>query len=127
MDTAKVIAAVPCPACHVPAGQPCTRPTDTTRLTVAYVHLARKAAYTRTRQLATGNDFFLTFGVQYNSEVHPLWADCNAKGWVRITAPDYERAREIATERFGLYWSTLTPGWRFQRHYFPAGEQMVLP
>jgi len=43
--TAAIIAAVPCPTCLVPAGQPCTRPTDTTRLTVAYVHLSRNAAY----------------------------------------------------------------------------------
>ena len=36
---------VPCPTCLAPAGQPCTRPTDTTRLTVAYVHLSRLSAY----------------------------------------------------------------------------------
>ena len=43
--TAAIIAAVPCPTCLVPVGQPCTRPTGTTRLTSKYVHLSRQDAY----------------------------------------------------------------------------------
>jgi hypothetical protein len=72
-------------------------------------------------------DYFLTFGIQYYEEPHPRWADCNPKGWVRITAPDYEQAREIATERFGLDWSMLTPAANFNPRRFTAGELMVLP
>ena len=118
-----------CPACNAPAGEPCTRPTEDGRTAVSWVHYSRQAAHERSLEQAAveREDFMLTFGIQYNEEAHPKWADCNPKGWVRIVAADYEEARTIATARFGLYWSTLTPGWRFQRHYFPAGEQMVLP
>jgi len=111
-----------CPACHAPAGKQCTQPTDRGRVSVSWFHHARADAAERGMQ-----DFMLTFGVQYNEERHPRWPECNPKGWVRITAPDYEQARTIATERFGLDWSVLTPAWRFERRYFPAGELMVLP
>jgi hypothetical protein len=72
-------------------------------------------------------DYFLTFGVKYNSEPHPYWPECNPKGWVRIMARDDEEARTIAVERFGLDWSQLTPAAYFRPTYFPAGELMVLP
>ncbi len=72
-------------------------------------------------------DYILTFGVGYYSEPHPEWPDCNPAGWVRITAPDYERAREIAVARFGLHWSQLTPVGQFSPRFFAAGELMVLP
>lgn len=118
-----------CPVCNAPAGEPCNVPTSEGRRDVSWVHVSREAAHQRALEDAAGTkqDFMLTFGVQYKEEPHPKWADCDPRGWVRIVADDYEQAREIATERFGLYWSQLTPGWRFQRHYFPAGEQMVLP
>jgi hypothetical protein len=126
MDAAKVIAAVPCPACLVPAGEPCTRPTDTTRLPVAWVHSAREDAYERSLAVDQQN-YFLTFGIRYYSEPHPTWPECNPKGWVRITASDYEEARVIAELTFGLHWSMLTPAANFNPRYFPAGELMVLP
>lgn len=113
---------VACPACHAPAGTPCTRPTDTTRIGVGYVHLARESLGKYGME-----DFMLTFGVQYKEEPHPRWPECNPRGWVRITATDYEAARAIAVERFGQDWSMLTPYWRFESRYFPAGELMVLP
>jgi hypothetical protein len=36
--------AVPCPACFVPAGEPCTAPTDTSRRNVTWFHHSREAA-----------------------------------------------------------------------------------
>lgn len=116
--------AVTCPACHAAAGQPCTTPTDTGRRPVPWVHHARcDAAGDRQH----GENYFLTFGIQYNSTPHPMWPECNPKGWVRITAPSYEQARYIAVERFGLNWSMLTPSVHFNPKFFPAGELMVLP
>lgn len=114
---------VPCPACQAPAGQPCTQPTSTARRTVPWVHKSREFAW----QSMQPQDFFLTFGVQYNEMPHPFWPECNPKGWVRITAPTYEQARDIARARFGLEWSTLTPSANFSPRFFPAGELMVLP
>lgn len=74
-------------------------------------------------------EFFLTFGVQYRVEPHPTWPECNPSGWVRITASSYEEARAIAIDRFGLWWSMLTPAANFNPNstFFPAGELMVLP
>jgi hypothetical protein len=110
---------VACPACNAQPGQPCTVPTDTSRKLVSWVHLARRAS--------VSSDYYLTFGIQYNEEPHPHWPECNPKGWVRITAPTYEQARDIACSRFGLDWSQLIPKLHFNPAYFPAGELMVLP
>ena len=35
--------AVECPACLVPAGLPCTKPTDTSRVNVTWFHFSRTA------------------------------------------------------------------------------------
>lgn len=73
-------------------------------------------------------DFFLTFGVQFHTEPHPTWPECNPSGYVRITARTYEQARDIAVARFGQAWSMLTPSANFTPdRFFPAGELMVLP
>lgn len=117
--------AVMCPSCHAAAGQPCNAPTDTGRRIVSWVHMAREDAWQSIGRQPT--DYFLTFGIQYNSQPHPMWAECNPKGWVRITAPTYEDARAIAVDRFGLDWSMLTPSVHFNPNFFPAGELMVLP
>jgi hypothetical protein len=113
---------ITCPNCNAPAGHSCTRPTETGRVVVGWFHSAREDAAEQGKQ-----DFLLTFGLQYATEPHPTWPECNPKGYVRITATDYEAARAIAVERFGLDWSVLTPAWRFERRYFPAGEVMTLP
>lgn len=39
-----------CENCNAQQGQPCTQPTDTGRKPVAWVHLAREAAYTRRQE-----------------------------------------------------------------------------
>lgn len=114
---------VPCPVCNARTGQQCTTTTSTGRRPVTWTHLSRETAYLSVDR----QDFFLTFGVQYNSEPHPEWPECNPKGWVRITAPTYEEARSLAIERFGLNWSMLTPSVHFNTRFFPAGELMVLP
>jgi len=118
---------VACPACHATAGEPCTAPTDTGRRIVRWVHVARGDALLKSLIERRSDEFFLTFGIGYYDEPHPKWPECNPKGYVRIIAPDYEKARLIAIERFGLDWSTLTPSANFNPKFFPAGELMVLP
>jgi len=118
---------VPCPTCLAPAGQPCTAPTDSGRRAVTWVHVTRGEQLLLARLKVRDNEYFLTFGIEYYDEPHPAWPECNPKGYVRIIAPDYEQARLIAIERFGLDWSTLTPSANFNRRFFPAGELMVLP
>lgn len=118
---------VPCPTCFAPAGQPCTAPTDTGRRAVTWVHVRRGEQLLLASLRVRDNEYFLTFGIAYYDEPHPMWPECNPKGYVRIIAPDYEQARLIAIERFGLDWSTLTPSANFNRRFFPAGELMVLP
>lgn len=123
MATQSQAITVPCPVCNAPTGQPCSTATSTGRRPVTWVHLSREVAYSSVDR----QDFFLTFGIAYNSEPHPTWPECNPKGWVRITAPTYEEARALAITRFGLDWSSLTPAPNFNRRFFPAGELMVLP
>jgi hypothetical protein len=126
MATTAQALTVPCPACQSPAFHPCTQATSTARVTVKWVHMAREEEW---RKLVDqqAHDYYLTFGIQYYDEPHPEWPECNPKGYVRITAPDYEQARVIAIERFGLHWSMLTPAPNFNPRFFPAGELMVLP
>lgn len=118
---------VPCPTCLATAGQPCTVPTDSGRRAVTWVHVARGEQLLLASLRVRNDEYFLTFGIAYYDEPHPKWPECNPKGYVRIIAPDYEQARLIAIERFGLDWSTLTPSANFNRKFFPAGELMVLP
>jgi hypothetical protein len=112
-----------CPVCQARPGHPCTQPTDTGRRNVGWVHKTREFAWRSTQR----QDFFLTFGIEYNDKPHPHWPECNPKGWVRITAATYEQARDMAKARFGLDWSQLTPAANFNTRYYPAGELMVLP
>ena len=124
MATTSQALTVPCPVCNARTGHPCTTATGTGRRSVTWVHLSRETAYLSVDR----QDFFLTFGVQYHSQPHPTWPECNPSGWVRISAPTYEDARAIAVERFGLAWSMLTPSANFTPgRFYPAGELMVLP
>ena len=125
MATTTEARAIACPTCNALAHHPCTQPTDTGRIAVPWVHMAREVMLLSVDRQT--QDFFLTFGVGYYDEPHPEWPECNPAGWVRITAPDYEQARAIAVERFGLHWSMLTPSVHFNPKFFPAGELMVLP
>jgi hypothetical protein len=73
-------------------------------------------------------NFYLTFGVEYRYEPHPVHPyGVHPDGWVRIMAPDEERARAIALTHYGTYWSRLIPERYFEPRFFPAGEQDVLP
>jgi hypothetical protein len=114
---------VECPACQSPAYRPCTQPTNTGRLPVTWVHKSRELAW----QARQRQDFYLVFGIEFNEKPHPYWPECNPKGWVRITAPTYEQARDKALARFGQEWSSLIPKANFNARLFPAGELMVLP
>lgn len=70
-------------------------------------------------------NFYLTFGVAYNHNPHPSGEDVSGKGWVRIVAPTYDEAREIAKGYYGLEWAFLTPEKRFpekSKNYYPHGE-----
>jgi len=121
MATTAQAQTVPCPTCQAKPNHPCTQPTNTGRSAVGWVHHARATSVDRQA------GYFLTFGIQYNTEPHPTWPECNPKGWIRINAPTYEEARNIAIEWFGLDWSMLTPSVHFNPKFFPAGELMVLP
>jgi hypothetical protein len=72
-------------------------------------------------------NFYLTFGVQYATEPHPMGVNVDPKGWVRIAAATEEEARAIALAHFGTHWSRLIPEEHFRPDYFPAGELTHLP
>lgn len=44
VQVVKRMLSVACPNCQSPAGKWCTRPTSTTRVVIAWFHLAREAA-----------------------------------------------------------------------------------
>lgn len=71
-------------------------------------------------------NFYLTFGVQYGTEVHPIWTGADGKGWLLIRAEDYQHARQLAVSYLALHWSMLNPEEHFdaadmQARYFPLG------
>lgn len=70
------------------------------------------------------SNFYLTFGVQYRSEPHPVWTGADPDGWVLIEAPDEERARKLAAAYFETYWAFLYDEATFNpsRHYYPKME-----
>jgi hypothetical protein len=47
-------------------------------------------------------DFFFTFGQRYRHEPHPQ--NGHPDGWFRISAPDYDVAREKMFAICGPYW-----------------------
>lgn len=51
--------------------------------------------------------FYLTFGSQYRRESHPRGAHVHPDGYVVITARDYDTARDMVTQLYGLQWSFL--------------------
>lgn len=71
-------------------------------------------------------NYYLTFGVKYNHEVHPCWSIATGGGWVRIEALSYDEARLIARQFFGLAWAFIYPEVRFNvkddRPFYPDGE-----
>jgi hypothetical protein len=79
----------------------------------------------------TLHPFYLTFGVQYRREPHPLWKGADPDGWVKIMARDEPEARHVAGLYFGKHWSMLYPGQYFpealnKAKYYPKGELLVL-
>lgn len=65
--------------------------------------------------------FYVTFGMQYPREPHPVWPGAHHDGYVVIVAPDERTARGAAFAAFGQHWSMIyehepDPG------YFPLGE-----
>lgn len=71
--------------------------------------------------------FYLTFGVQYPRVPHPYWPGADGKGWVLIEANNYEEARDLARQAFGLSWSHLSTAKHFdeaqmRRRYYPLGK-----
>ena len=74
-------------------------------------------------------DFYFTFGA--NHRVHQGNDLISLKDyWVRVTADDYGKAREIFIERFStplmergaMCWSFQYDEDKFSRQYFPLGE-----
>lgn len=53
-------------------------------------------------------EYRLTFGQQYRREPHPVVGRLiHPDGWVKVMAPDYTTAREMALRFFGASWSNL--------------------
>jgi hypothetical protein len=71
-------------------------------------------------------DFYVTFGQQYPREQHPVWADADHDGWVRITARSYDAAMTVARKHLGVYWSNIYGAdvWDADRdhEFYPKGE-----
>lgn len=80
---------------------------------------------------------YLTFGVQYLREPHPLGASINPNGYVEVYAPDELAARKQVVELIGSAWSMLytedeffSDEYAFEEmrtaDYFPAGCSGVI-
>lgn len=69
-------------------------------------------------------DFYVTFGVQYNTEPHPVIDHPRlASGYVVIEAPDYETARRMAFAVFGQRFSMVYDSWEPPKPaFYPLGE-----
>lgn len=67
--------------------------------------------------------FYVTFGVQYPREPHPLYDDAHHDGWVTIEAPSWEGARDVAFALFGPHWAFCYTELDFKHDsFFPLGE-----
>jgi len=66
--------------------------------------------------------FYVTFGVQYPREPHPLYERATGAGWVRIEAASWERARDVAFGLFGPHWSFLYTELEFDPSWHEAGQ-----
>lgn len=69
-------------------------------------------------------DFYVTFGVQYNHEPHPAIDHPRvADGYVVIEAPDYDTARRLTFALFGQRFSMLYDALdRPAERFVPLGE-----
>jgi hypothetical protein len=68
--------------------------------------------------------WYLTFGVQYELEPHPVLPDlAHPDGVVAVIAEDYHQARAYVTDRIGGTWSDLMEErtWQVARALFPRG------
>lgn len=68
--------------------------------------------------------FYLTFGSQYGKrEPHPRGTHVHADGYVVITARDYDVARDLVVQLYGVRWSDLYTEEQFEtaRVHFPRG------
>lgn len=56
-------------------------------------------------------DFFVTFGVQYghgkNQELHPVYDWIDSAGYVRVTAPDDNTARQYINDILAYQWAFM--------------------
>lgn len=70
--------------------------------------------------------FYLTFGANYAYEKHPSGAHVHPDGYVVITAEDYDIARDVVTQLYGVYWSDLYSAKSFDltdmARLFPRGS-----
>lgn len=70
--------------------------------------------------------FYITFGQKYRHENHPSGYDISPDGVVRVVAPNYETARDIAVKSFGDQWSFIYPERYTEIDYYPLGVIMEL-
>lgn len=71
-------------------------------------------------------NFYITFGQKYRREAHPSGYNVSPDGVVRVVAPNYEAARELAVKSFGDQWSFIHPERYTKMEYYPQGVVMEL-
>lgn len=65
--------------------------------------------------------FYVTFGVRYATEEHPLFPEAHPDGYVVIEAADAHKAREIVTTRLDDRYAFLYPADDWDPSYYPRG------
>ena len=69
------------------------------------------------------NEYYFTFGQQYDGTNHPLYPMAHRDGWVTIVADNHAKAREKGWELFGSQFSTsYEEGPHWEPKWFPIGE-----
>jgi hypothetical protein len=66
--------------------------------------------------------YFITFGMQYSHEDHPIFERAHPDGYVVILAPDRETARRMAWGAFGDRWAFDYDENSFNASLHPLGE-----
>ena len=66
-------------------------------------------------------NFYVTFGIKYESVVHPKVDYADPGGYVLIRAKSYEEAREKAFKELGQFWAGLYDSNNMDFSYYPKG------
>jgi hypothetical protein len=66
--------------------------------------------------------FYVTFGIQYADEPHPLWPKAHPDGYLTIIAKDEEMARRLTAALLATRWAFMYSHEEFDRTKFSRGE-----